>query len=157
MADASEAGAADAALRAYLATLPVPTFDEPVFVDAPPLREATVAIVTTAALHHPDQAGFAHGDQSFRVLEHHRRDLVLGHVSPNFDRAGASADLNVVLPVDRLDELVRDGTIGASSPVHLSFLGAQDETMSTMRLDSGPAAAKVLRDHGVDVVVLTPV
>lgn len=148
---------ADASLRTYLATLPVPTFDDLTFVTAPPLEDATVAIVTTAALHHPDQGGFGPGDQSFRQLDHVRRDVVLGHLSPNFDRSGMAADLNVVYPVDRLDELAADGVIGAVSPVHLAFLGAQDETMSTIRLDSGPAAAAVLRDHGVDVAILTPV
>ena len=29
--------------------------------------------------------------------------------------------------------------------------------MSSIRMDSGPAAAKLLRDDGVDVVLLTPV
>ena len=148
---------ADAALRAHLATLPVPSFDEPASVTPRPLGEATVAVVTTAGLHHPEQQGFGPGEQSFRELEHGRRDLVLGHLSPNFDRAGLAADLNVVLPVDRLDELAAEAVIGGVSPVHLAFLGAQDETMATIRLDSGPAAAAVLRDHGVDVVLLTPV
>ncbi len=41
---------------------------------------------------------------------------------------------------------------------HISFMGAQfDATFSTILLDSGPAAAKVLLDDDVDVVLLTPV
>ncbi|MDP9442553.1 MAG: hypothetical protein M3P34_10350 [Actinomycetota bacterium] len=145
---------ADASLRTYLATLPVPTFDDPAFVTAPPLAEATVAMVTTAALHHPDQGGFGPGDRSFRQLDQARRDLVLGHLSRELRPPGLAADLKVVYPVDRLDELAADGVIGAVSPVHLAFLGAQDETMSTIRLDRGPAAAAVPRDHGVDVAIL---
>jgi hypothetical protein len=31
------------------------------------------------------------------------------------------------------------------------------ETLSTIKLDSGPAAAALLREDGVDVVLLTPV
>ena len=37
-------------------------------------------------------------------------------------------------------------------------MGAQlDHTLTTIRLDTGPAAARLLRDDGVDVVLLTPV
>lgn len=149
---------ADQALASHLASLPVPTFDEPAFVQPPPLSETTVAIVTTAALHHPEDSGFGPNEQSFRRIDPARRhDLILGHLSPNFDRSGMLADRNVVLPLDRLDELAAKGTIGRVSSLHLSFLGAQDETMSTIRLDTGPAAAAALIDAGTDVVLLTPV
>ena len=48
--------------------------------------------------------------------------------------------------------------IGSVASRHISFMGAQpDHNLSTMRLDTGPAAAKILRDDGVDVVLLTPV
>jgi D-proline reductase (dithiol) PrdB len=97
------------------------------------------------------------GGREFRILHRAERNLRLDHVSPNFDRSGLSADLNVAYPIDRLEELANDGVTGGVSPVHLSFMGAQDETMTTIRLDTGPAAAKKLREAGVDVVLLTPV
>ena len=149
---------ADESLAAHLASLPVPEFAERSFVTPPALSEATVAVVTTAALHHPDDVSFEPGEGSFRRIDSRRRDsLVLGHNSPNFDRSGMLADFNIVLPLDRLDEMAAAGVIGRVSPLHLAFLGSQDETMSTIRLDSGPAAAAALRDEGVDVAVLTPV
>jgi D-proline reductase (dithiol) PrdB len=86
------------------------------------------------------------------------RDVQLAHFSPNFDRSGFAADVNVVYPVDRLDEMARAGEIGSVAQRHLSFMGAQtDPSFSSILLDSGPAAAKILRDQGVDVVLLTPV
>lgn len=147
----------DQEIRAAIDGVPVPDLGESAFTVPPALADATVAIVTTAALRPPDGEGFGPGDQSYRVLDGDRRDLVLGHISPNFDRSGFAADLNVVYPIDRLDELVAAGRLGAVAPRHLSFLGAQDDTMETIRLDSGPAAARQLRDDGVDVVLLTPV
>jgi D-proline reductase (dithiol) PrdB len=90
------------------------------------------------------------------VLDPTRRDLQLGHWSPNFDVVGFAVDLNVVFPVDRLDELAAEGRIGAVAPRHLAFAGNQFD-LTGVRLDSGPAAAKLLRDDGVDAVVLTPV
>ena len=138
--------------------IPVPQFDSTPFTVSPPLAEATVAIVTTAGLFAAGQERWAAGgDQSFRVLDAADRDLSLGHWSPNFDRVGLVADLNVAYPADRLEEMAAEGVIGGVAPHHLSFMGAQDETMTTIRVDTGPAAAKVLRDDGVDVVLLTPV
>lgn len=86
------------------------------------------------------------------------RNLTLAHFSPNFDRSGFALDLNVVYPIDRLNELAARKVIGSVAAQHISFMGAQlDHTLSTMRLDTGPAAARILREDGVDVVLLTPV
>ena len=147
----------DQAMRAHSATLPAPEFSNPAFVTPPPLKAATVAIVTSAALHTPDDAAFAGGDTSFRMIARERRDLILGHWSPNFDRAAIAMDLNVVYPIDRLEELASQGVIGRVAPRHVSFAGNQPDDVATIRLDSGPAAAAMLRDDGVDVVLLTPV
>jgi D-proline reductase (dithiol) PrdB len=147
----------DDAVRAGVASMPVWTPDV-IATDAPPLRDATVAIVTTAGLRHDGVHVWQSGDESFVRLDGNRRDLSLTHASPNFDRTGFATDLNVVYPIDRLHELAADGVIGRVSDVHLSFMGAQgDHTLSTIRLDTGPQAATVLREAGVDVVLLTPV
>ena len=125
---------------------------------APPLRDARVAIVTTAGLRPAGSELWNAGDQSFTVLDGAERDLMVAHASANFDRSGVAADLDVVYPVDRLAELAAAGEIGSVAPRHLSFMGAQpDHTMATIRLDTGPAAAKLLLEDGVDVVLLTPV
>ena len=144
-------------MRAHSSTLPAPTFTNPAFVTPPPLASATVAIVTSAALHTADDIAFAGGDTSFRLIDRDRRDLILGHWSPNFDRAAIAIDLNVVYPIDRLEELAEQGVIGAVAPRHVSFAGNQPDDVATIQLDSGPAAAAALRADGVDVVLLTPV
>lgn len=147
----------DVAMRAHASTLPCPTFPEPAWVTPGPLATATVAIVTSAALYTADDAGFAAGDTGYRFIDRDRRDLVLGHWSPNFDRVGVALDLNVVYPIDRLEELAARGVIGAVAPRHLSFAGNQPDDVATIRLDSGPAAAAALKADGVDVAILTPV
>ncbi|MEM7143251.1 MAG: glycine/sarcosine/betaine reductase selenoprotein B family protein [Actinomycetota bacterium] len=148
----------DDTMRGYAATLPAPEFPDPAFVTPKPLAEATVAIVTSAALHLPGDDGFHQSETDYRVLPRESRGYVLGHWSPNFDRAGFTADLNVVFPIDRLEEMAAEGTIGAVSDVHMSFAGNQeDDGLATIMHDSGPRAAKQLLDAGVDVVLLTPV
>lgn len=147
---------ADRDLKAMTANIDTPVFETTAFTTPPPLARATVAVVTTASLHHPDQDDFAPNDIGYRVLDGSRRDYMLGHWSPNFDAIGFAADMNVVFPLDRLDELAARGTVGAVSPVHLSYAGNQFD-LSAVRMDSGPAGAQWLRRQGVDVVLLTPV
>ncbi len=148
----------DAAMREFGANSPVPEFDNPAFTSlTKPLTEATVAIVTSAALHRPHDEQFTQGDTSYRALGRGDRDLMLGHWSPNFDRTGFQIDLNVVYPIDRLEELAADGLIGAVAPHHYSFAGNQPDTVSELRLDTGPACAADMKADGVDVVILTPV
>lgn len=148
----------DHIVRARVNDVPVYEFEQPSFTQPPPLKNARVAIVTTAGLRSDGQLHWQPGDQSFTILEGTDRTVGLAHFSPNFDRSGFALDLNVVYPIDRLHELAERGVIGSVASRHISFMGAQlDHTLPTMRLDTGPAAAKVLRDDGVDVVFLTPV
>ena len=153
----------DRAMREFSASLPLPDFGEPAFTQPPALADARVAIVTSAAL--TPRGGvatrqdekWAFADFDFEALPAGARDLELGHVSPNFDRAGFAADLNVVYPIDRLEELAERGVIGSVASTHYSFAGNQLDGLTTLRLDSGPACAKQMLEDGVDVVLLTPI
>ena len=147
---------ADQDLKAMTADIETPVFASVAFTTPVPLHEATVAIVTTASLHHADQDDFGSADTGFRVLDGSRRDYMTGHWSPNFDTIGFAADMNVVFPLDRLDELASTGVIAGVTDEHLSYAGNQFD-LSAIRLDSGPAGARGLREAGVDVVLLTPV
>ena len=147
---------ADSDIKALTENLPPPDFENTAFTTPPPLANATVAVVTTASLHHPDQDDFDPGDTTYRVLDGTRRDYVLGHWSPNFDDTGYAYDMNTVIPLDRLDELAARGVIGAVSDHHMAYAGNQFD-LSTIKMDSGPAGAKWLREQGVDIVLLTPV
>ncbi len=147
---------ADSDIKAMTENLPAPDFEHTAFTTPPPLSEATVAIVTTASLHHPDQDDFDAGDTSYRVLDGSRRDYVMGHWSPNFDDTGFAYDMNTVMPLDRLDELAERGVIGRVANQHMAYAGNQFD-LATIKMDTGPAGAKWLREQGVDIVLLTPV
>ena len=147
---------ADRDMKALTADIETPVFETTAFTTPPPLAEATVAIVTSASLHHPEQDDFAPVDTGYRILDGHRRDYVTGHWSPNFDAVGFAYDINTVFPIDRLDELAARGTIGRVSDRHLAYAGNQFD-LAGVRMDSGPAGGKWLKEQGVDVVLLTPV
>ena len=148
----------DEQLRTTLGGLKSFAFDDVPWTTPKPLYESRVAIVTTAGLRVESNADWNAGDQGFTQIPHDAENLTLAHYSPNFDRVGWVLDKNVVFPIDRLYELAEDGIIGSVAKTHISFMGAQpDHTLETIRLDSGPAAAKLLKDDEVDLVLLTPV
>ena len=148
----------DEQLRTTLGGLKSFAFDDVPWTTPKPLHESRVAIVTTAGLRVENNADWNAGDQGFTQIPHDAENLTLAHYSPNFDRVGWVLDKNVVFPIDRLNELAEDGIIGSVAKTHISFMGAQpDHTLETIRLDSGPAAAKLLQDDEVDLVLLTPV
>ncbi len=146
----------DAQIKSGAAAAECSGVENPAFVSPVPLHQAKVAIVTSASLHHSDQDDFAPSDAGYRVLDGNRRDLVVGHWSPNFDSSGVAADINVVFPVDRLQELADQGVIGSVSSVHLAYAGNQFD-LAAIRQDGGPAGAQFLKNEEVDVVLLTPV
>lgn len=127
-----------------------------------PLAEARVAVVTTAALHTPEQPPFDEsvrgGDYSFRIIEQGTdpHTLKIAHRSDAFDHAGLEEDPNLALPLDRLEEMAARGQIGAPASYHLSFMGSISAPARLIH-ESAPQAADLLADDGVNAVLLTPV
>jgi len=147
---------ADRDMRARVGSLPVGVDFPPVdLIAAPPLGEATVAIVTTAALAHPGEP-WEDQTHEYRLFDRDDDDLLMAHNSTNFDRSGFALDRNVVYPIDRLREMEAEGAIGRLAPRHASFIGSTFE-LSTFLLDTGPRLGAELRRDGVDVALLTPV
>ena len=147
----------DKETRLRVGQVPVPSFPSVACAAAPSLKEARIALLTTAALFPRGQSDWRRGDESFRVLRTEQDNVMLGHQSANFDQSGFAQDLNTVFPIQRLLEMAEREEIGSVAPRHLSFLGTQNETMDTIRYDSGPLAAELLRKDGVDVVLTLPV
>jgi D-proline reductase (dithiol) PrdB len=121
-----------------------------------PLREARLALVTTAGLHVRGDRPFTGGDPTFRTIPaaSSAREIVQSHSSIGFDRSGLQQDLNTVFPVDRVRELTQQREIGSLGPRFFSFMGAQ-RTYDRLLNDTGPAVADLLRQDGVEVVFLT--
>lgn len=133
-------------------------FDSRPWVEGPPLARRRVAIVTTSGLHRRQDRPFAAGATAseYRVIPGSVRadELVMSHLSINFDRTGFQQDINVVFPIDRLNELAREGVIGAVAGYHYAFMGAapiRSLEPQARRL------AGLLKQDGVDAALLTPV
>lgn len=143
-------------LRNALVNQEVPTFDSTPWVDAKPLRESRVALISTAGLHRREDAPFTPGAGDYRIIpdDYDMNGLVMSHVSMNFDRSGFYQDINVAFPIDRLRELGEAGEIGSLAARHYSFMGATPpNVMEKVARD----LAGLLRQDRVDAVVLCPV
>ncbi len=127
-----------------------------------PLSECTVALVTTAGLSLPDQVPFdvsiKMGDSSFREIpaDISPQVLQMNQRSWAFDQTGILRDRNLVLPLDRLREMLARGEIGQIAPHHYSFMGSIVGPAKLMQ-ESAPEVARRLKADNVDVALLTPV
>jgi D-proline reductase (dithiol) PrdB len=126
-----------------------------------PIAASTVALVTTAGVHHREQPPYdvhdRDGDPSFRELDLERPldSLMITH--DYYDHTDADRDLNVVFPVERLRELAVAGEIGAVARLGYGFMGhITGAHLETLKRRTAPAVAARLRQAGVDAVLLAP-
>ena len=132
------------------------TLDARPFVVGPPLAERRVAILSSAALFPRSDLPFMPGSAEFRELPVSlpAGDILMSHVSVNFDRTGWQRDINLVYPIDRLRELAAEGVIGSVGDMHFSVLGSTDPKLMEETADS--ISARMKRDR-IDAVLLSPV
>ena len=140
----------------HLRRVECPTYDDTPLLGGKPLAERRVAIISTAGLHRRGDRPFRPGDGSYRVIpaETSARDLVMSHISVNFDRTGFQQDSNVVFPIDRLRELVADGAVGSMASMHYSFMGAFPPDAAKPHAQH---LAGLLKADKVDAALLVPV
>ncbi len=134
-----------------------PTFETQPWAEGPPLSKRRVTIISTAGIHHSDDRPFTRGaGDLYRVIPSSIKagDLVMSHVSVNFDRSGFQQDWNVVFPIDLLRDLAEEGIIGGVAEFHYSFMGADDPTRWEQQVSF---VADLLKKDKVNAVVLVPV
>lgn len=134
-----------------------PTFKTMPWIDGPPLRERRVAIVSTAGIHSRGDRPFSREPGDFyRVIpaDIEANDLVMSHLSVNFDRTGFQQDWNVIFPIDRLRELAGENIIGSIADFHYSFMGAHD---SMLWEKEARQLAGIMKKEGVNTALLVPV
>ena len=142
--------------RTHLLELPCPTFESEPWVPGPAVERSRVAIISTAGLHRRDDRPYSSGAADYRIIpgETAAADVVMSHVSSNFDRSGFQQDINVVFPIDRLRELAARDAIGSVAGYHYSVMGA---TTPELMEPAAHEMAGLLKADGVDAVLLVPI
>ena len=139
-----------------LAELECPDFATRPWVTGPALSRRRVAIVSSAGLVVRGEDPFRGRDPDYRAIPASTKpeQLLISHISINFDRTGFQEDWNIVFPLNRLNELAADGAIGSVAEAHYSFMGATDPIQ--MEPHARELAGRLKRDN-VDAVILSPV
>ena len=139
-----------------LAELECPNFATEPWVTGPPLSRRRVAIVSSARLVVRGEDPFRGRDADYRVIPADTKpnELLISHISVNFDRTGFQEDWNVVFPLDRLRELAGEGAICSVAQTHYSFMGATDPVQTEPHARE---LASRLKQDAVDAVILPPV
>jgi D-proline reductase (dithiol) PrdB len=122
----------------------------------PALGARRISIISTAGLHRRGDRPFEGMAGDYRVIpgDIGAGDLVMTHLSTNFDRTGFQLDWNLVFPIDRLKELAVEGIIGSVADFHYSFMGATDPgEMATAARN----LAELLHGDQVTAALLVPV
>lgn len=133
-----------------------------------PLADCTFGLVTSAGLYHlgietpfdldRERREPSWGDPTYRTIpvNIHKSQVRASHLHINTQ--WVEEDINVLLPVDRFQELVADGLVGGLGTDAYSFMGYQGfpPNPTTWQETYGPQVAGKLKDEGVDCVLLTP-
>jgi len=135
---------------------------------AAPLEACTIGLVTSAGLFdrandkafdvERERGEPTWGDPTFRKLPPGDRlaDIGVSHLHLNTD--DIQRDANIVYPIERMQELVRAGTIAGVADENYSFMGYQGFPPDTSEWEQeyGPAVANLFLNAGVHAVILTP-
>jgi len=130
-----------------------------------PLEQCRFALVTTAGLFvKGEQPSFDldrerrepfWGDPTYRVIPADVRQEQIGVAHLHINPEDIEADVNIVLPVQRFNELSASGEIESLAPSHYSFMGYQQD-VTEWRDRYAPEVAQRMIEEEVDAALLTP-
>lgn len=126
-----------------------------------PLAECRLGLVTTAGVHLEGQPLFnmadPEGDPTYRAFPVDTARELLTITHDYYDHAAADRDLNVILPLDRIRELVGEGIVGGLAGTCYSLMGhIAGRHVATLASRTAPEVAGRLMADGAEAVLLAP-
>ena len=126
-----------------------------------PLAKCRISLLTTGGIHTKNQKPFdmtdKRGDPSYRELPSAITLEQLTITHDYYNHADALADANLVLPIEPLRQLLKQGAIGSIGPRFFSFMGhTMGDHLKTLIQETAPEVASALISDGVEAAFLTP-
>lgn len=119
------------------------------------LKDMVIALVTAAGVHEKKDKRFnLAGDFTFRRVKDTTPSMELMVSHGGYDNGDVNKDINCMFPIDRIHELAKDGFIKAVAPVHIGFMGGGGN-QEKFKNETGPEIARILKEEGVDAVLMT--
>lgn len=125
------------------------------------IERSRVGVVVTACMTAPDQPPFdayqPENDASMRVYPPHTLPSTLVNTYPeqSFDHAALQQDANVLVPLDRLREMVDNGEIGELGPRVVSLCGHLPKPQRLIA-ETAPEIARMFLEDEVDCALIVP-
>lgn len=130
-----------------------------------PLAQARFALVTSAGVYVKSQQepfdlegerkNPLWGDPTYRSIPSGVQQDQIGVAHLHINSEDIEQDINIVLPVQRFQELAEAGEIGSLAPQHYSFMGYQAND-DEWRERYGPEVAQRMIEEEVDAALITP-
>ncbi|MDN7240767.1 glycine/sarcosine/betaine reductase selenoprotein B family protein [Planococcus sp. N028] len=124
-----------------------------------PLKECTVALVSTAGVHLKSDLPFdvdnPAGDHTFRLIpgDADEKELTVTHIY--YDTKFAKTDPSIVFPLQQLRDMAETGDIGAVASANIGLNGGILDTQ-LVEQESIPQVVKLIRNENIDIVLLVP-
>ncbi|WLD92783.1 glycine/sarcosine/betaine reductase selenoprotein B family protein [Alkalihalobacillus sp. AL-G] len=123
-----------------------------------PLPDCRVALLTSAGVHLKKDVPFdvdSSGDYSYRIIPGDTEDSDLEVTHIYYNTKDAKVDKSIVFPLAQLRQLGEAGKIGSVSDVNIGVNGGTLKP-GPHEQETAPEVARLLKDDGVDVVLLVP-
>ena len=125
-----------------------------------PLSEARLALISSCGVHarsdRPLDVCHPFGDFRFRRVPSRLRhqDLIIHQLKYPHD--DADVDINVIFPIERLQELTSEGVLGGLTENFFSFIGYNMDPGRFERTVTRDIAEAVVVEEGADAALLVP-
>ena len=125
-----------------------------------PLNKARVTLISSCGVHMKSDRAMdvchPFGDFTFRRLPSSARqaDLIIHQLKYPHD--DADLDINVIFPIERLQELAEEGMIGGLTRNFFSFIGYNMDPKRFERTVASDIARAVCEEERADVALLAP-
>lgn len=123
-----------------------------------PLSQARLTLISSCGVHlksePPLDVCHPFGDFRFQRVPSHARhaDLIIHQLKYPHD--DADLDINVIFPIERLQELVAEGTLGGLTPNFFSFIGYNMDPERFERTVAADIARAVAEEERADLALL---
>lgn len=125
------------------------------------VNQCRVTLITSGGVHLKSQTPFnmtdPAGDPTFREIPANilPSDLTITH--NYYDHSDADKDINIILPLERIQDLKQSDDIGDVNHRHFSFMGhIMYHHIDTLMKDTAPNVAAKLKSDKADIAILTP-
>jgi len=127
---------------------------------AKPLAEARLVMISSCGVHltsdRPLDVCHPFGDFGFRRVPSDAAPADLTIHQLKYPHDDADRDINVVFPIERLQEMVREGALGGLTPNFFSFIGYNMDPKRFERTVVHDIAEAVATEEHADVALLVP-